>query len=111
MNTVLVFCRVVQPRNFSAVLLHVNNAFSRDVSVFRSATIHFSVGGTYFTRSPLLYQHQRDRASESARQIVIPVVPGRVGRAVRVSLQFDLRWILVSEVRFASGEQIALKCF
>jgi len=78
--------------------------FSRDVSVFQSAKIYFSVGGVYFTSRPLVFQYHRDRSSESARQVVIPVVPGRVGRAVRLSLQFDLRWILISEVRFASGE-------
>ena len=36
--------------------------------------------------------------------MIIPVVGGRVGRAVRLSLQFDLRWIMISEVRFASGQ-------
>lgn len=77
---------------------------SRDVSVFKSAAIYFSVGGVYFTSSPLIYRHHPDRSSESARQVVIPVVPGRVGRAVRISLRFDLRWIMISEVRFASGE-------
>jgi len=93
----------LQVRNFSAVLIHANNMFSRDVSVFRSAKIYFSVGGVYFASRPLVYDHLPDRSSESARQVIIPVVPGRVGRAVRLSLQFDLRWIMISEVRFASG--------
>ena len=93
-----------QLRNFTAILIHANNMFSRDVSVFKSAKIHFSVGGVYFTSRSLVYQHRRDRSDESARQVVIPVVPGRVGRAVRLLLQFDLRWIMISEVRFASGE-------
>ena len=85
-------------------MIHANNVFSRDVSVFLSARIYFSVGGVYFASRPLVHEYHPDRASESARQVIIPVVPGRVGRAVRLSLQFDLRWILISEVRFASGE-------
>lgn len=85
--------------------------FSRDVSVFKSAKIYFSVGGVYFASRPLVYDHRPDRSSESARQVIIPVVPGRVGRAVRLSLQFDLRWIMISEVRFASGEYIHVLLF
>jgi len=105
----ILYC--LQLRNFSAVLIHANNMFSRDVSVFKSAKIYFSVGGVYFTSRPLVYAHRPDGSSESARQVIIPVVPGRVGRAVRVSLQFDLRWIMISEIRFASGEYISLNFF
>ena len=94
-----------QLRNFSALLLHTNNMFSRDVSVFKSAKVYFSVGGVYFTSSPIVFQHSPDRSSESARQVIIPVVSGRVGRSVRLSLQFDLRWIMISEVRFVSGKR------
>ena len=79
--------------------------FSRDVSVFKSAKVYFSVGGVYFTSSPIVFQHSPDRSSESARQVIIPVVSGRVGRSVRLSLQFDLRWIMISEVRFVSGKR------
>jgi len=98
----------LQLRNFSAILIHANNMFSRDVSIFKSAKIYLSVGGVYFASRPLVYEHLPDRSSESARQVIIPVVPGRVGRSVRLSLQFEQRWIMISEVRFASGEYVSL---
>ena len=98
-----VFC-CLQLRNFSAILLHSNNMFSRDISVFKRAQIYFSVGGVYFASRPIVHEPRSDRSSETSRQVIIPVVPARVGRAVRLSLQFDLRWIMISEVRFASGE-------
>jgi len=42
-------------RNFSALRIHANNMFSRDVRVFRAATVSFSVGGQLFAAPPVEY--------------------------------------------------------
>jgi len=42
-------------RNFSALRIHANNMFTRDVRVFRAARISFSVAGHRFTAPPVEY--------------------------------------------------------
>jgi len=42
-------------RNFSALRIHANNMFTRDVRVFRAARVSFSVGGHRFTAPPVEY--------------------------------------------------------
>jgi len=42
-------------RNFSALRIHANNMFTRDVRVFRAARVSFSVGGNVFTAPPVEY--------------------------------------------------------
>jgi len=42
-------------RNFSALRIHANNMFTRDVRVFRAARVSFSVGGHLFTAPPIEY--------------------------------------------------------
>jgi len=44
----------------------------------------------------------RDSLMEYARTVVIPLEHG-VGRYVRVQLEFDSKWLLISEVQFQSG--------
>jgi len=44
----------------------------------------------------------RDSLMEYARTAVIPLHHG-IGRYVRVALEFDARWIMISEVQFQSG--------
>ena len=101
----------VQVRNFSAVVLTANNMFSREVGVFRSARLFFSVGGLRYQSAPVVYETSRDELDETMRQVVIPVAPGRLARQVRLILSFDLRWILVSEVRFVNGIAAATNCW
>lgn len=75
---------------------------SREVSVFRSARLSFSVGGVRYPSPAVVYEPPRDEL-DNVRRIVVPIAPGRVGRYVRLVLTFDLRWIMISEVRFESG--------
>jgi len=42
-------------RNFSALRIHANNMFTRDVRVFRAARVSFSIGGHRFTAPPVEY--------------------------------------------------------
>ena len=44
-----------QVRNFTHMVLHCNNLFSKDVQVFSVATIWFSVGGVYYQEPPITF--------------------------------------------------------
>jgi len=49
-----------------------------------------------------VYRYMRDSLMEYARTAVIPLENG-IGRYVRVQLEFDAKWMLISEVQFQSG--------
>jgi len=89
-------------RNFSSVVFHCNNLFSKDVRVFRQVTLYFSVTGSVFQSAAISFDHPRDTLSEFARNVKVPI-PHRIGRFIRVVFAFDSRWMLISEIRFESG--------
>ncbi|KAK2174827.1 hypothetical protein NP493_772g00013 [Ridgeia piscesae] len=88
-------------RNFSMILLHCNNLFSKGVSVFRMARVYFSVGGKYYNSEPVEYEYMVDVVMQMARWVHIPI-PNHIGRFIRLELYFENRWILLSEVRINS---------
>ena len=91
-------------RNFTALHIYANNFFSMDTSVFSKARVSFSVGGEYYHTQPVQeYQYSTDRIFESARNVSIPL-NNQVGKFVKVQLFFALKWMLVSEVSFDSGQ-------
>jgi discoidin domain receptor family protein 2 len=92
-------------RNFSAVRVHCNNMFTKDVRVPKRAVVSFSVGGKYFrANDAVTFDYMRDTLIEYARQVIIPVAPPRLARYVQLKLFFDDRWMMISEVRFESGK-------
>ena len=93
-----------QIRNFTSVLIHANNLFSKGVRVFRKAELLFSVGGKYYETTPVEFYYHRDGFIEYARLVMIPV-PHRVGKYVKLRLYYDGQWILISEVSLRSGEK------
>lgn len=92
-------------RRFNEVRIHSNNLFSKDVKVFKAVEIQFSVGGRYYGQGqePILYEYPEDNVMEEARSVDVPI-PGMVGRFVKLSLYFNSRWIMISEIQFESGE-------
>lgn len=104
-----------QVRLITGLRLHCNNAISRDVAVFRAAEMRFQLDddddvinvdrsprdAIVARMSPVYYEHQRDMTSELPRYVTVPIPRGgRIGRHVRLILEFDLRWIMISEIRF-----------
>jgi len=89
-------------RNFTAVRIHVNNMFSKDVRVFKKALVWFSIGGEHYLGEPVEYTYMRDGLIEYARNVIIPLNHG-IGRYVKLELFFDAKWLMVSEVQFDSG--------
>ena len=94
--------RLDDVRALTAVRVHCNNAFERDVGVFAVAELHFSVGGRVFDvrSAPVFYTAAPDSVVEQPRYVTVPVQPARVARFVRLLMHFDRRWIMISEVHF-----------
>ncbi|CAD7086290.1 unnamed protein product [Hermetia illucens] len=88
-------------RNFSAVILHTNNMFSKDVQVFVHAKVFFSIGGRHFGGEPVQFSYMPDTVLDHARDVTIKL-HHRIGRYVQIHLYFALRWIMVSEITFVS---------
>lgn len=89
-------------REFSAVHIYCSNQFTRDVQVFSSAKVLFSIGGRRFDKGePITYDYMEDRIFENARNVSIKL-HHRVGRFVKLQLQFAARWMLISEITFDS---------
>jgi len=89
-------------RNFTSATFHVNNAFSRDVRVFRAATFHFHPRNRVMTSLPVEFEYERDDVMELARHVTVSLRHG-VGQRIVARLYFDARWIIISEVQFTSG--------
>lgn len=93
-------------RNFTGVSFHTNNLFSRDVRVFRAATLTFSSGRRDLSRSrsgTVNYAYLRDDVIQYARMVPVSL-QHQVGDHVTVKLYFDDKWIMISEVQFESGK-------
>jgi len=95
-------------KSLTAVRIHCNNAFGRDVGVFSAAELHFSIGGKVFdVRSePVFYMAARDAVVEQPRYVTIPIEPARTTRFVRLLMHFDRRWIMISEIHFDTGTSV-----
>ncbi|KAK5643044.1 hypothetical protein RI129_009211 [Pyrocoelia pectoralis] len=91
-------------RNFSAVHLHTNNLFTRDVQVFSHAKAYFSIGGNVFNGEPVHFSYMPDLVLEHARNVTIKL-HHRIGRFLKLQLYFAAQWILLSEISFHSAQQ------
>lgn len=60
-------------------------------------------GGGFTAHPPIYYESVVDRIFENPRNVTIRL-PHVTARSVRLQLFFALRWMLVSEVAFESGE-------
>jgi len=93
-------------RNLTAAWFHANNMFSKEVRVFRRAVLYFGLSPEAVDETrPLVYNFMRDTLMESARNVIVPI-PHRLASVVAVDLFFDAKWMMISEVRFDSGESI-----
>jgi len=109
-DPVKILFRLDTVRSLTAVRIHCNNAFGRDVGVFSAAELHFSIGGKVFdVRSePVVYMAARDAVVEQPRYVTVLIQPARAARFVRLLMHFDRRWIMISEVHFDTGIYIPL---
>ncbi|XP_054715542.1 discoidin domain-containing receptor 2-like [Uloborus diversus] len=90
-----------QVRNFSGAYFYCNNMHTKEVQVFASARIWFSIGGKHFTGPPVNFSYMADIFLERARNVTISLYQ-KVGRFIKVELMFASKWMLISEVAFNS---------
>lgn len=89
--------------------VHSNNLFHRDVRVFAAATVFVGDASTADGSTPgLRYEYKRDSLSESARSVSVPL-HHLVARVLTVRLEFDARWLMISEIQFDSGTSYRLR--
>lgn len=86
------------------------------VQVFTEARVFFSLDGERYQQTPLYFSLDTKGEDDwfrdppphkdvggNSRNVTIPL-QNRVGRFVRVELEFSTKWILLSEVYFDSGK-------
>ncbi|XP_076649436.1 discoidin domain-containing receptor 2 [Halictus rubicundus] len=88
-------------RNFTAIHLHTNNYFTKDVQVFSYAKVYLGAGGNQFNGEPVQFSYIPDLVLEQARDVTIKL-HSRAGRFLKLQLYFAARWIMLSEVIFES---------
>ncbi|XP_024084780.1 discoidin domain-containing receptor 2-like [Cimex lectularius] len=88
-------------RKFSAMNLYTSHIVTREVQVFSSAVVSFSIDGERYQPNPVKFLPRIEKPKETAFNVTIPL-HGRVAKYVKVQLHFSARWILLSEVTFDS---------
>ncbi|XP_076749546.1 discoidin domain-containing receptor 2 isoform X1 [Xylocopa sonorina] len=88
-------------RNFTAIHLHMNNYFTKDVQVFSYAKVYLGAGANQFNGEPVHFSYIPDLVLEQARDVTIKL-HSRAGRFLKLQLYFAARWIMLSEVIFES---------
>ncbi|XP_054158125.1 discoidin domain-containing receptor 2-like isoform X2 [Oppia nitens] len=87
--------------NFTTTSINCHNSFSRDVRVFSSAQIWFSIDGIKWSTVPIKYTYQADNTLQRPRDVIIHL-QYRIGRYVKMSLTFGAQWLHISEISFDS---------
>lgn len=96
-----------EQRNVSAIRIHCNNIFSKDVKAFRRAEVYFSLGGKRYLSPPIVFVPEPDDLVEFGRHITIPL-PNSVGQFAKIRLFFAARWLMISELRIDSSKFLHL---
>lgn len=73
------------------------------LKVFSKAKVQFSVGGQHYHGRSVWYTYMPDTVLENARDVDIQL-HNHVGKYVKIQLYFSNKWIMISEVKFDSGE-------
>ena len=97
-------------RNFSSVMLHCNNYYTKDNRVFKTAVIYYSIGGKYFKQKKDKFYFIRDTVVEYARNVYIKL-DNIIARYIKLQLYFDSKWVLISEVQFESSKYFLLMSY
>lgn len=89
-------------RQMNRVTIHTNNVFSKQISIFKTAVVTFSLNGenTSYTNA-IIAEQNRDELFDIPRPILIQL-NNHIAKYVRLDLYFDSKWILISEITFDS---------
>ena len=73
--------------------------------MFSHAKVFFSVGGKYYPEKRMNeFKYNTDRIFENARDVTMKLHGS--GRYVKLQLFFAMKWMMISEINFESGEYI-----
>ena len=89
-------------REFHQLHIFSNNQFTRDVAVFKVARVFFSIGGDIYNEDFVEHVTMEDPIIEEPRNVTVQL-HRRVAKFVKVQLNFAAKWIMISEVNFASS--------
>ncbi|KAG5900357.1 hypothetical protein JTB14_033806 [Gonioctena quinquepunctata] len=89
-------------REFFSLQIYCSNQFTKEIQVFSSVKVLFSITGKHFNEyEPITYEYMEDRIFETARNITVKL-HHNVGQYLKLYLYFASKWILISEVSFDS---------
>ena len=89
-------------RQMNRVTIHTNNVFSKQISIFKTAIVTFSLNNDRTSYSNAIISEQdRDEIFEIARPILIEL-NNHIAKYVRLDLYFGSKWLLISEITFDS---------
>nr|XP_023020139.1 discoidin domain-containing receptor 2-like [Leptinotarsa decemlineata] len=89
-------------REFFSLQIYCSNQFTKEIQVFSSVKVLFSISGKQFNEfEPITYEYVEERIFETARNITVKL-HHNVGQYLKLYLYFASKWILISEVSFDS---------
>ena len=100
-SVVSITFRFADIRNFTSAIFHCHNMFTKDIQVFHSAQIWFSLDGRQWAPIPEDFAYMPDMVVEKARDVIIHL-HHRIGRFIKFDFRFAAKWLLISEVYLAN---------
>ncbi|XP_072015960.1 LOW QUALITY PROTEIN: discoidin domain-containing receptor 2-like [Amphiura filiformis] len=91
-----------EQRNFTAFRFYVNNFFSKDVELPKSAEIVFGLEEGVYSRSKIFHTVRQDMEHDEARWVTVNLEK-RVAKFIKCTLLHRSTWILISEIDFESA--------
>ncbi|KAI2802850.1 DNA damage responsive protein [Blomia tropicalis] len=85
--------------NFTTVSLNCQNSYSRNVRVFSTALVWFSLDRQSWSQSPIRFVYEADNVIQLPRDVIIHL-QYRIGRFIRIELTYHSSWLQLSEVSF-----------
>nr|XP_027199906.1 discoidin domain-containing receptor 2-like isoform X2 [Dermatophagoides pteronyssinus] len=101
-SVVSITFRFADIRNFTSAIFHCHNMFTKDIQVFHSAQIWFSLDGRQWAPIPEDFAYMPDMVVEKARDVIIHL-HHRIGRFIKFDFRFAAKWLLISEAIFYSN--------
>ncbi|XP_038063802.1 discoidin domain-containing receptor 2-like [Patiria miniata] len=89
-------------RNFTSLEFHTNNFFSKDVELFKSVEVYFGLQEGHYSTRTINWNVKQDLVHEDARWVTVNL-QNRLARFIKCRLRHRNKWILISEVSFASN--------
>ncbi|XP_028401170.1 epithelial discoidin domain-containing receptor 1-like [Dendronephthya gigantea] len=91
------------PRRFHKILFHGNNR-PGNVRVFKNLLVAFSMDGSYFSRKFVFYPSNGIKMKRNQSMWIEVDLHGHIGKYLNCEFSYEGKWIVLSEIRFATEE-------